>query len=239
VIGAFAAVAVTSDDTNDGPLPPVSTPSESPKPSPTEAPEEPTSVEIPPSESELWFVGDERLSWGTTRNGGELSLDVAADDPIAQKASFWLQILLEGPSAADEEVGAATAIPEGTELLGVSREDSVLMVDLSSDFESGGGSLSMQLRVGQVVYTGTQFEGIDAVRILIEGERVDAIGGEGIVVAEPLTRRDFENVAPFIVVESPKPGEEISSPVTIEGFANVFEANVNMRIMDENGDVLT
>lgn len=239
VIGAFAAVALTSGDSGDSPLPPVSTPTRSAEPSPTEEPDEPTSVEIPPSESEVWLVGNERLSWGTRVMGGDLPASIAGDDPVAQKAAFWLETLLEGPTGPDEENEATTAIPEETRLLGVSREGSVLNVDLSSDFESGGGSLSMQLRVGQVVYTGTQFEGLDAVRILIEGERVDAIGGEGIVVAEPLTRRDFENVAPFIVVGSPKPGQEISGPVAVEGFANVFEATVNIKILDEKGNVLT
>jgi spore germination protein GerM len=236
-IGAFAAVALTSDDPmTDRPLQP--TPTESPEPSRSPEPEEPPTVRVPLTESELWFVQDERLSWGTAAVGGQLSGDLATDDPVAQKAAFWLQLLVGGPQGPFEEAGDETAIPEGTKLLAVSRAGSVLKVDLSSRFESGGGSLSMQLRVAQVVYTGTQFEGVNAVRILIEGKRVDAIGGEGIVVAEPLTRRDFQDFAPFIVVETPKLGEKISSPVTVAGFANVFEANVNIRIRDKNGKVL-
>jgi immunoglobulin-like protein involved in spore germination/sporulation and spore germination protein len=120
----------------------------------------------------------------------------------------------------------------------VSRDDSVLNVDLSSEFGSGGGSLSMQLRVAQVVYTGTQFDGVDSVQILIDGERVDALGGEGIAIGEPLTRRDFQDFAPAIVVETPKPGETISSGALVTGFANVFEANVNIRVTGANDKVL-
>ncbi len=178
----------------------------------------------------------ETLFWGTTVTGGDVSTEVAGDDPIAQKATLWLSLLLDGPQGPDEEAGATTAIPQRTELLHVAREDSVLVVDLSSEFTSGGGSLAMQMRVGQVVYTGTQFEGIESVRILIDGEQVDSIGGEGVPAGG--ARRDFQNVAPAIVLESVKPGDEVSSPVTIAGFANVFEANVNIRIRDANGDIL-
>lgn len=233
-LGVFAGSVFLGDDPAPRPLPPVDSPTGSPEPSPT--PASPTTAEVPPSENELWFVQGEILSWGTTAMGGQVSTEIAGDDPIAQKAAFWLQILLGGPTGPDQEVGATTAIPDGTDLLGVERDGPVLNIDLSSEFESGGGSLSMQLRVAQIVFTGTQFEGIEMIRILIEGERVDAIGGEG--VAAEGRRPDFQNVAPAIVLESPKPGEEISSPVTVSGFANVFEANVNIRIVDANGDVL-
>jgi len=213
-------------------------PAATPEPTPTRAPDISTDVPVPASEAELWFVKGEQLSWGTTTVGGRAPVNLASDDPIVQKAVFWLQSLFEGPTGADQEVGAVSAIPSGTKLLGVKREGSVLNVDVSSEFEFGGGSLSMQLRVAQVIYTATQIEGIEAVRILVEGERVEAIGGEGVIVAEPLTRRDFQNVAPLIVVESPRTGQDLASSVTVTGFANVFEANVNIRILDAEGNIL-
>lgn len=236
-LGVFAGATLTSDDAVPpvAPLPAVT--STAPEPSPTPEPES-TRVRVPQSTSELWFVQGEKLSWGATSLGGPIARARADDDPISQKAALWYEILLIGAQGPFQEAGDVTAIPEGTELLHVAREGSVLNVDLSSEFESGGGSLSMQLRVAQIVYTGTQFEGIDAVRILIDGERVDAIGGEGIVASEPLTRRDFQNVAPPIVPETPKPGAEISGPVVVAGFANVFEANVIIRIRNLSGKVL-
>lgn len=237
-LGVFAGATLTSDDAGPAATPvPAPTPSSSPEPSPTSKPE-PTRVRVPTAAHELWFVQGETLSWGATVIGGRIERDRAADDPISQKAAFWFDILLIGAQGAFQEAGDETAIPEGTELLYVERDGSVLNVDLSSEFESGGGSLSMQLRVAQIVYTGTQFEGIDAVRILLDGKRVDAIGGEGIVASEPLTRRDFQNVAPPIVPESPKPGAEISGSVVVSGFANVFEANVVIQIRDLSGKIL-
>lgn len=239
-VGALAAVALTRDSGGDAPVPPVASdqaPSPEATPSPTPEQTAPSRVEIAASEQEQWFVRDERLWLGTTVMGGDIPAGLAGDDPVAQRAAFWIRSLLTPPGVIAEE-GGSSAIPEGTELRGVARDGSVLEVDLSSEFESGGGSLSMQLRVGQIVYTGTQFEGIEAVGILIEGERVDAIGGEGVIVSEPLTRRDFQIVAPAIVVESPKPGDDFASGDEVTGFANVFEATVNLRVVDEDGKVL-
>ena len=89
----------------------------------------------------------------------------------------------------------STAIPEGTELHGVEINDDEATVDLSSQFQSGGGSLSMQLRVAQVVFTATQFEGVETVTILLDGDRVDGIGGEGVPSTD-LHREDFEDFSP-------------------------------------------
>jgi Immunoglobulin-like domain of bacterial spore germination len=39
-----------------------------------------------------------------------------------------------------------------------------------------------------------------------------------------------------IVVESPEPGESVSSPVTISGTASVFEGTVQLRVLDADGE---
>ena len=41
--------------------------------------------------------------------------------------------------------------------------------------------------------------------------------------------------AEAIVVEAPLPGEEVSAPVRIAGYADVFEATVGIRILDAEG----
>jgi germination protein M len=235
-VAVFAAV--TLRPTNDvAPAPPARTPDATAEPSATPEPE-PTVVDVPPSEQELWFVQGEKLSWGTTVAGGSVSSEIAGDQPPDARIAFWLELLLQGTMGPDQEAGATTTIPAGTELLRVMRNGTTSYVDLSAEFESGGGSLSMQMRVAQVVYTATQFPGIESVRIMIEGEMVDAIGGEGFIVSDPLTRRDFQDLAPNIVVESPRPGEVFANGDSVSGFANVFEATLQVRLVDENGTVL-
>lgn len=41
-----------------------------------------------------------------------------------------------------------------------------------------------------------------------------------------------------ITVESPAPGAAVTSPVTVAGNANVFEATVSIRILDSDGEIL-
>jgi hypothetical protein len=229
----MGASALLGDEARVRPIPPVA-PTETDEPEPTPTPEAPSTVEVPPSEQELWFVQGEILQWNPLSAGGEIPVELASDDAVAQRAAFVFDMLLTGPQGPSAEAGDTTAIPEGTELLRVARENAELQVDLSSEFTSGGGSLAMQMRVAQIVYTGTQFDGIESVRILVDGETVDAIGGEGVPPGG--VRRDFQIVAPAIVPETPKPGDEASGSVVVSGFANTFEANVVIQIHDANGN---
>jgi immunoglobulin-like protein involved in spore germination len=47
-----------------------------------------------------------------------------------------------------------------------------------------------------------------------------------------------DGVEPAIVVRTPVAGDEIGSPVTVAGTADVFEATVSIRILDANGQEL-
>ena len=152
----------------------------------------------------------------------------AVGEPTAQEAVEAL--------VANED-GRATAIPEGTRVLGVRSGGGEATVDLSRRFESGGGSLSLQARVAQIVYTLTQWPWLERVTILLDGSEVEAIGGEGIP-ARQLERADFENVLPAIFVEAPLERDEVVSPLTVEGTARVFEANVSLRLESGAGSVL-
>jgi len=149
-----------------------------------------------------------------------------------------LEELLAGPTLLEQEAGLGTVIPEGTELLGLTIEDGVATVDLSREFESGGGSLSMRMRIAQVVHTMTQFPTVERVAFRLGGEPVDAIGGEGVIVSPPVGRADFEDLAPAILLESPAPGDVVTSPLELRGTANTFEATFMYRLEDGAGNVL-
>lgn len=146
--------------------------------------------------------------------------------------------LLKGPSATERAAGLLTTIPAGTKLLGLSISGGVASVNLSRRFESGGGSLSMMLRVAQVVHTLTQFATVKKVRFLLDGVAVESIGGEGIIVSPPIGRTDVEGEAPAILVESPAVGDTVSSPLRVRGTANTFEASLTLRVKSETGSFL-
>lgn len=99
-----------------------------------------------------------------------------------------LRGLLDGPTPAEQSRGLVSEVPRGTVLRSVSVREGVATVDLSAAFGGGGGSSSMLARVWQVVYTATQLPEVNAVQILIDGRRVQALGGEGVVIGSPLRR---------------------------------------------------
>lgn len=133
-----------------------------------------------PAGVEVYFVVR-----GTGRSGSLVPVRRPAPaGPTEVRLQAALRALLVGP----HDARLHTEIPQGTALLGVGVRDGVVTVDVSPTFASGGGSTSMLGRVWQVVYTATQFPDAPAVQILINGRRVEALGGEGILIGAPLRR---------------------------------------------------
>ena len=143
--------------------------------------------------------------------------------------------LLDGPTEGEATDGLASAIPAGTQLRDIAVADGVATVDLDGSFDDGGGSASMLGRVAQVVATLTRFPTVERVAFRIDGDPVEAIGGEGVAVDPPIGRAAIEGQTPQILVESPLPGDSVTSPIRLRGTANVFEATVSIDVRDANG----
>ena len=156
----------------------------------------------------------------------------------AAVARASLDALLDSAAIRDAYQQISSAIPPGTRLLGVSIKDGVATVDLSREFESGGGSASSSYRLGQVVYTLTQFSTVRAVLFQVEGRTVTTFGPEGIILDGPQTRADFEALLPSIFVDRPAFGAAAGNPVRVTGNANVFEASFRIAVLDGAGTTL-
>jgi hypothetical protein len=166
-----------------------------PQPTPTTAPAAGTATGSTTSKAgtgttatpiafEVWFARGETLLPERRTH--------AATPRIATAA---IEALLAGPSDVEQASGIGTAIPVGTRLLGVTIDRGVATVDLTSEYQSGGGSLSMQVRLGQVVYTLTQFPTVKAVRFELDGRPVNVFSSEGIVLDHPVGRSDYAGLA--------------------------------------------
>jgi germination protein M len=155
-------------------------------------------------------------------------------------ATAAVRALLEGPNA--REMGARpamyTAIPDGTRLLGLSIAGGVATVNLSREFETGGGSASILGRLAQVVYTLTQFSTVDSVRFQLDGRPVTVFSGEGVILDHPVGREDYQDQLPAIFVDRPAWGASLGNPGTVTGLANVFEAAFQVQLLDGAGRTL-
>ncbi|HKG18891.1 MAG TPA: GerMN domain-containing protein [Candidatus Limnocylindrales bacterium] len=147
-------------------------------------------------------------------------------------ATAAMAALLAGPTSKESAGRVTSAVPAGTKLLGLSIADGVATVDLSREFESGGGSASVLNRLGQVVYTLTQFPTVKLVRLEVEGEPVTVFSSEGVVIDGPLSRKTHESLLPAIFVDRPVWGAALGNPGRISGNADVFEATFRITLLD-------
>ena len=142
----------------------------------------------------------------------------ASDDA----ASVVMDELFAGPTEQERaELKFTTALPAYVGAPDVTVADGVATIELE-----GTDSLTREA-LAQIVYTVTALPGVDAV----------TIEGDGFVAAS-YTRADFEDQTPSVLVESPLPFEEVSSPVRAEGTANTFEATFSYELTDTDGRIV-
>jgi spore germination protein GerM len=146
--------------------------------------------------------------------------------------------VLAGPTAAETSRSISTAIPTGSQLLGLSVDRGVATVNLSSEFESGGGSASVLTRLGQVVYTLTQFPSVKSVQFQIDGQARSAFSSQGVALDKPVGRANYVQLLPPIWVDRPAFGAAAGNPAHVTGSADVFEATFRVAILDGGGKVL-
>lgn len=160
---------------------------------------------------DVWFVRDGAL------------FPVGRTRPYTVATSrLALAELASGPSSPERNAGVTNLVPDdpGYE---VSVAASTATVDLPASFWSGGEAV--RLRQAQVVYTLTQFPTVSRVAFRRDGAPADP----------PVDRSDYGELLPPIVVASPAIGQRVTSPVTVAGTADVFEATVSVRILDAAG----
>lgn len=124
---------------------------------------------------------------------------------VARIGSAALEQLLAGPTATEVAAGYSTQIPDGTRLRGLTIADGLAVVDLSGEFESGGGTLGLTLRLAQVACTLDAFPTVDGVRFALDGEVVDVFSGDGLVIDEPVSCSDYAEVSRDGAQASPQP----------------------------------
>lgn len=216
-------------------------------PSPSVAPSSSTSVppsmapgaSITPAPTGATIVRAYFILGSFTSNAGLVPVlrEVPKTTAVATAA---MNALLAGPD--DQELAARpamyTVVPAGTRLLGLSISDGIATVNLSQEYQSGGGSASMFARLAQVVYTLTQFPTVDGVLFQLDGQPVTVFGGEGLILDHPVGRADYYDQLPMIFVDRPAWGGALGNPGTVSGLANTFEATFQVELLDATGTTL-
>ena len=117
-----------------------------------------------------------------------VSVSVAAPGQPDALVKAALEEMLKGSQTPDY----TSTIPAGTQLRQLTIKPDGVHVDLSQNYTSGGGSAAMIGRVGQVIYTATTLDPNAPVWLSVEGKPLETLGGEGLIIDQPMTRQDFD-----------------------------------------------
>ncbi|CRF34886.1 hypothetical protein BRSU_2312 [Brachyspira suanatina] len=97
--------------------------------------------------------------------------------------------LLIGATDEENNRNIISCIPKDTELLDIFIENNTVYLNFNENFEFNPlGNEGTMVQIYQLVYTATQFEGIDNVIFLINGQLNETIGAEGAIENMPFTR---------------------------------------------------
>lgn len=162
---------------------------------------------------QVWFARDGRLSPTKRTRPATLATSRLA-----------LTELTAGPSAAEAGAGLTSGLTADGAFTIEGISGGVETVRFGPAFYAGASNAA-RLRQAQVVYTLTQFPTVSRVRFT----------GDGRAAGTPVGRGDFADLLPAIVVLDPIIGQRVTSPVTVTGTADVFEATVNARLLDADG----
>ena len=105
---------------------------------------------------------------------------------------FAIKELISGPTKWEKDKGLSSEIPPSTKILSVRESSNNILIDLSENFESGGGAESLYIRIRQLIKTSLANTKVP-VYLYLNGKQADVIGGEGIMIKQPLTEKSLDD----------------------------------------------
>lgn len=189
--------------------------------------------------STVFFVRDEKSS---TESGEVRTKPVVgaarAHVEEGKEAAGLAAALLAGPDPAAEAAGLRSELPTGAAGLSIAVAGSTATVDVPGALSSPTDAPTADLRLAQIVFTATELPGVTSVRILVDGAPVTDFAGTGRALPATLTRADFADVTPKILLTSPLPGDLVTPTFHVTGSATVFEATFELTVTGGDGKEL-
>ncbi len=185
--------------TTDEPLPPVQPPAdaaEKPMQRPSVPREQTPSAPVTPPAEEKPAIATStaKLYFVSIDNDGSVTRKEMArtilrnDSPLTGN----IKLLLAGPNTSERGKGCRSLIPDGTRLLSAAVRDGVAVLNFSEEFEYNRVGVEGYIgQLMQIVYTATEFPTVNSVQFLIDGERKEYLGSEGVWIGSPLSRSSF------------------------------------------------
>jgi spore germination protein GerM len=135
-------------------------------------------------------TGDSRVYFVTPNDVGETRQLRSVQRDVELRPDPVLESLFTGPTQAELDSRLVTAIPTGTQLLSTRTVGDVLFVDVTEELTQVSGD-ALVSAVAQIVFTATGIDGVQAVRLRVNGEDQAWPKGDGQPREGPLRSYDF------------------------------------------------
>ena len=173
-----------NDTTANGPLIPVSEPEKT-------VPADDEKVQKPEQKEKVYvtvyFIGQDSSN-SEVYKAVKREYDETID---GSKIKYAVKALVAGPTSFEKSKGVYSEIPSGTSVISVNEDASKVIVNLNAAFEGGGGTDSTYKRIYQLIKT-VKRNTTKPVYLYIEGQKADVIGGEGIMITQPLDENSLD-----------------------------------------------
>ena len=152
-------------------------------------PNEPENPEVQPETKEYVPI----VFIGKNSNGEEVYKVIKREynqNVDGSKIRFAINSLILGPQQDEKAGGIYSEVPTSTNILHIYDNEDKLVIDLSSGFAYGGGTESVYKRLFQLIKTVKRITNKPAY-LYIDGKQADVIGGDGIMITQPLSENSI------------------------------------------------
>lgn len=115
-----------------------------------------------------------------------------SQDVDGSKLRFAVNALVRGPKPDERARGVYTEVPMDSKVINITEQSDKVIVNLNSAFVTGGGTESLYKRLYQLIKT-VKLNSNLPVYLYIDGQRADVVGGEGIMLSQPLSNSSLDN----------------------------------------------
>ncbi len=134
----------------------------------------------------VYFLGMDKSDAGVFKK-------VKRELPKGQsKLTYALNQLVAGPSPYEKNLGVYSEIPKNVKILGVVESNNKIIIDVSSNIQTGGGADSLYSRVKQLIKTALANAPDKPIYLYINGKKAEVLGGEGIMISQPLNENSLD-----------------------------------------------
>ena len=137
-----------------------------------------------------------RLFYVKVSDDGQISLKsvIRTVSFVSTPLTETMKSLISGPERSELNKGLLNLIPKNTELLSIKISQGIAYLNFNEEFRFNSlGIEGYKAQLMQTVYTATEFQSVDKIQILINGELSDYLGAEGVFIGEPIDRDYFNS----------------------------------------------